>query len=34
MFFSLMSARIKIGLGDQAYNFQRLVWLEGRTVPG
>ena len=26
-------ARIKIGLANLAYNFQRLIWLEGRTAP-
>ncbi len=26
-------ARIKIGMANLAYNFQRLVWLEGRTAP-
>jgi transposase, IS5 family len=26
-------ARIKIGMANLAYNFQRLAWLEGRTVP-
>jgi hypothetical protein len=26
-------ARIKIGLANLAYNFQRLTWLEGRTAP-
>jgi len=26
-------ARSKIGLANLAYNFQRLAWLEGRTVP-
>lgn len=26
-------ARIKIGIANLAYNFQRLAWLEGRTAP-
>jgi hypothetical protein len=26
-------ARIKIGMANLAYNFQRMVWLEGRGVP-
>ena len=26
-------ARIKIGMANLAYNFQRLAWLEGRTAP-
>ena len=26
-------ATIKIGMANLAYNFQRLVWLEGRTAP-
>ncbi|TWH78534.1 hypothetical protein IQ25_04180 [Novosphingobium taihuense] len=26
-------ARIKIGMANLAYNFQRLTWLEGRSVP-
>ncbi|MDE2570136.1 MAG: IS5 family transposase [Sphingomonadales bacterium] len=26
-------ARIKIGMANLAYNFQRLIWLEGRTAP-
>lgn len=26
-------ARMKIGLANLAYNFQRLAWLEGRTAP-
>ncbi len=26
-------ARIKIGMANLAYNFQRLVWLEGRAAP-
>jgi hypothetical protein len=26
-------ARIKIGMANLAYNFQRLAWLEGRGVP-
>lgn len=26
-------ARIKIGMANLAYNFQRLTWLEGRTAP-
>jgi transposase, IS5 family len=26
-------ARIKIGMANLAYNFQRLVWLEGQTAP-
>ena len=26
-------ATIKIGMTNLAYNFQRLVWLEGRTAP-
>lgn len=26
-------ARIKIGMADLAYNFQRLAWLEDRTAP-
>jgi transposase, IS5 family len=26
-------ARIKIGMANLAYNFQRFVWLEGRTAP-
>ena len=26
-------ARIKIGMANLAYNFQRLAWLEGRSVP-
>ena len=29
----LARARIKIGMANLAYNFQRLVWLEGQTVP-
>jgi hypothetical protein len=26
-------ARIKIGMTNLAYNFQRLAWLEGRAAP-
>jgi hypothetical protein len=26
-------ARIKIGMANLAYNFQRLVWLERRSAP-
>lgn len=26
-------ARIKIGMANLVYNFQRLAWLEGRTAP-
>ena len=26
-------AKVKIGMANLAYNFQRLAWLEGRTVP-
>jgi transposase, IS5 family len=26
-------ARIKIGMANLAYNFQRLAWLEGRAAP-
>jgi hypothetical protein len=26
-------ARIKIGMANLAYNFQRLAWLEGRIAP-
>lgn len=26
-------ATIKIGMANLVYNFQRLAWLEGRTVP-
>jgi hypothetical protein len=26
-------ARIKNGIANLAYNFQRLAWLEGRTAP-
>ena len=26
-------ARIKIGMANLVYNFQRLAWIEGRTVP-
>jgi transposase, IS5 family len=26
-------ARIKIGMTNLAYNFQRLAWLEGRIAP-
>jgi hypothetical protein len=26
-------ARIKIGMANLAYNFQRLAWFEGRTAP-
>ena len=26
-------ARIKIGMANLAYNFQRLAWLEGRGAP-
>ena len=29
----LARARIKIGMANLAYNFQRLAWLEGRTAP-
>jgi IS5 family transposase len=29
----LTRARIKIGMANLAYNFQRLAWLEGRTAP-
>jgi hypothetical protein len=25
--------RIKIGMANLAYNFQRLAWLQGRTTP-
>ena len=27
-------ARIKIGMANLAYNFQRLIWLDGKAVPG
>jgi IS5 family transposase len=30
---SLARARIKIGMANLAYNFQRLAWLEGRIAP-
>jgi IS5 family transposase len=29
----LARARIKIGMANLAYNFQRLIWLDGRTAP-
>jgi len=29
----IQRARIKIGMANLAYNFQRLAWLEGRSVP-
>lgn len=29
----LARARIKIGMANLAYNFQRLIWLEGRSAP-
>lgn len=30
---SIARARIKIGMANLAYNFQRLAWLEGRIAP-
>ena len=29
----IVRARLKIGMANLAYNFQRLAWLEGRTAP-
>lgn len=29
----LARARLKIGMANLAYNFTRLVWLEGRSAP-
>jgi hypothetical protein len=29
----MVSAQAKIGLGNLAYNFTRLAWLNGRTAP-
>lgn len=29
----IAQARVKIGMANLAYNFQRLAWLEARTVP-
>jgi hypothetical protein len=29
----MVRARIKIAMANLAYNFRRLIWLEGRTAP-
>ncbi|CAO3357951.1 Mobile element protein [Azospirillum melinis] len=29
----LARATVKIGSADPAYNFRRLIWLDGRTAP-